>query len=63
MVDIATLVNLKTPRGKRRKKEKRRRERGYFNNITREIRIEDCAGFREILRMDVTDFELILTRI
>ena len=72
MPNIATLVVLqesmdsddeKPHRGKRRKQVKRRRERGYFNNFIREIRIEDRAGFREILRIDVTDFELILTQI
>ena len=42
---------------------KRRSESGYFNNIIRELRIEDQAGFGEMFRMDVTDFEFILAQI
>ena len=33
------------------------------DNIKRELRIEDRAGFREIFRMDVTDFEFILAQV
>ena len=50
-------------KGKIRKCVKRKSERGYFNNIIRELRIEDRAGFREMFRMDVTDFEFILAQI
>ena len=46
-----------------RKRVNRRSERGYFNNIIRELGIEDRAGFREIVRMDVTDFGFILAQI
>ena len=69
MADIATLEVLhelmdfddkKPHRGKTRKWVERRSERGYFNNIIRELRIEDQAGFREMSRMDVTHFEFIL---
>ena len=72
MADIATLVMLhelmdandgKPHRGKIRKWVKSRSERGYFNNIIRELRIEDRTGFREMFRMDVTDFEFILVQI
>lgn len=38
-------------------------KRGYFNNILRELQIKDWAGFREMFKMDVTDFELILAQI
>ena len=53
MADIAKLVVLhglmdsdceKPHRGKTRKCVKRRSERGYFNNIMWELRIEDRAG-------------------
>ena len=72
MADIATLLVLhelvnsddeKPHRGKTRKCVKRRSERGYFNNIIIELRIEDLTGFREMFRMNVTDYEFILTPI
>ena len=55
-------------RGKTRNRIKRRHDRGYFNNIIQELRIEDRfgfreKGFREKFRMDVTDFENILAKI
>ena len=52
----------KLRRGKTRKWVKKRSEVGYFN-IIRELKIEDRAGFREMFRMDVTDFEFILAQI
>ena len=72
MVDIATLLVLnelmdsddkKPHRSKIRKWVKRRRKRGYFNNIIKKLSIEYWAGFREMFRMDVTDFEFILAQI
>ena len=72
MADLVTLVVLnelmdsddeKPQRGKTRNWIKRRHERSYFNNIIQELRIEDRFGFREMLRMDVTDFENILAKI
>ena len=72
MVDLATLMLLnelmdsdakKPHRGKTRSWIKRRRDRGYFNNIIRELRIEDRFGFREMFRMDVIDFEYVLGKI
>ena len=72
MADLATLVLLnelmdsddeKPHRSKTRSWIKRRRGRGYFNNIIRELRIEDRFGFREMFRMDVIDFEYILGKI
>ena len=42
---------------------KRRREKGYFNNIVKELRLEDRVGFREMFRMDVSDFENVLAKI
>ena len=36
---------------------------GYFNNIIKELRVEDRTDFRDMFRMDVADFEYILTQI
>ena len=71
MADIATLIVLhelmdfddeEPNRRKARKWMKKRNKRGYFNNI-RELRIEHWTGFREMFRMDVTDFEFIVSQI
>ena len=70
--DLAALVVLnelmdsddeKPRRGKTRSWIKRREEKGYFNNIIKELKVEDRLGFREMFRMDITDFEFILTKI
>ena len=53
----------KPHRGKARRWVKRRSDRGYFNNIIKELRVEDRTGFRDMFRMDVADFEYILTQI
>ena len=50
-------------RAKTRSWIKKRCYRGYFNNIIRELRIEDRFGFREMFRMDVIDFEYVLGKI
>ena len=42
---------------------KRIEQCGYFNNIVKELKIEDRLGFREMFRMDVGDFEFILGKI
>ena len=53
----------KPHRGKATRWVKRRSDWGYFNNIIKELRIEDCTDFRDMFRMDVVDFEYILTQI
>ena len=53
----------KPTRGPTRDWVKRRKEKGYFNNIIRELRVEDRFGFREMFRMDISDFEAILSQI
>ena len=72
MAELATLLLLnelldsddeKRTRGSTRDWVKRRREKGYFNNIVKELRIEDRVGFREMFRMDVSDFENVLAKI
>ena len=70
--DLAMLVVLselkdsddeKPRRGKTRPWIKRRREKGYFNNIIKELRIEDRLGFRQMFRMGIADFEIIQSKI
>ena len=46
--------------GKTREWVKRREQSGYFNNIVKELKVEDRLGFREMFQMDVRDFEFIL---
>ena len=53
----------KPTRGKTRKWIRRRKERGYFTNIIQELIVEDRHGFREMFRIDVGDFEFILSKI
>ena len=50
-------------RGKTRDWVKRRDEKGYFNNIIQELKVEDRLGFKEMFRMDIVDFEFILGKI
>ena len=38
-------------------------ETGYFNNIIKELRLEDRFGFRDMFRLDIVDFEYILGQI
>ena len=47
-------------RGKTRSWMRRRKEKGYFNNIVRELMIEDTAGYREMMRMTHDEFVEIL---
>ena len=72
MEDLAAVIVLnelvdsddeKPNRGKTRKWIRRRKERGYFTNIIQELIVEDRHGFREMFRMDVGDFEFILSKI
>ena len=53
----------KATRGKTREWVKRRSQSGYFNNIVKELKVEDRIGFREMFRMDVTDFDFLLSEI
>ncbi|KAK3743004.1 hypothetical protein QZH41_007222 [Actinostola sp. cb2023] len=47
-------------RGKTRTWIKRRNEKGYFNNIVRELRAKDTAAYRDMMRMCYEDFKTIL---
>ena len=53
----------KPTRGKTREWVKRREQSGYFNNIVKELKVEDRLAFREMFWMDVGDFEFILGKI
>ena len=50
-------------RGKTRQWIRRREERGYFNNIVKELSIEDTAEYKEMMRMSYADFQRILSYI
>ena len=51
-------------RGKTREWVKRRTEKGYFNNIVRELAIdEDTASYKEMMRMSHEDFTKLLNLI
>ena len=55
--------------GKKRGREKtrqwirRRDKRGYFNNIVKELTIEDTAEYKDMMRMRHADFQRILSYI
>ena len=52
----------KPRRGKTRDWIKRRKEKGYLNNIVKELKIEDRFGFGEMFRMDIADLSSFLLR-
>ena len=43
-------------KGKTRKWIRRRKEKGYFDNIVRELSIEDTAAYKEMMRMSHEEF-------
>ena len=53
--------SVRVKRGKTRKWIKRRQEKGYFNNIVEELRVEDTASYREMMRKEYETFQDILT--
>ena len=50
-------------RGKTRKWIKRRQEQGLYNNLVKEVRLEDTKGYNEMMRMSDPSFEFLLTKI
>ena len=50
-------------RGKTRAWIRQRSEKGHFNNIVRELMIEDTAAYKEMMRMNYDDFCAILQTI
>ena len=53
----------KPGRGKTRQWIRGRDERGYFNNIVKELAMEDTAEYKEMMRMSHADFQRILSYI
>ena len=51
----------KTGRGKTRQWIRGRDERGYFNNIVKELAIEDTAEYKDMMRMSHSDFQRVLS--
>ncbi|XP_046856153.1 protein ANTAGONIST OF LIKE HETEROCHROMATIN PROTEIN 1-like [Xenia sp. Carnegie-2017] len=47
-------------RGKTRPWMKKRKEKGYFTNIVKELRMEDTAGYKEMMRMSYDNFQTLL---
>ena len=50
-------------RGKTREWIKRREEKGAFNNVIRELGLEDSGGFKEMMRMSYETFTDLLSMI
>ena len=55
--------NKKRGWGKTRQWIRRRDERGYFNNIVKELAIEDTTEYKDMVRMSQADFKRILSYI
>jgi len=53
----------KRRRGKASQWIRRRDERGYFNNIGKELAIEDTVEYKDMMRMNHADFQRILSYI
>ena len=51
----------KTGRGKTRQWIRRRDERGYFNNIVKELAIEDTAEYKDMMQMSRAVFQRIVS--
>ena len=52
-----------TVRGKTRKWIKRRQKQGLYNNLVKELRLEDTKGYNEMMRMKHASFEFLLANI
>ena len=63
LFELADSDDEKPKKGKTREWVKRRGGKGYFSNIVKELRIEDRQGFKNMFRMDATDFEFVLNSI
>ena len=61
--EVLNHKNKKHGRGNTRQWIRRRDERGYFNNIVKELAIEDTAEYKDIMRMSHADFQRILSYI
>ena len=54
--EVLNHENKKHARGKTRQWIRRRDERGYFNNIVKELAIKDTAEYKDMMRMSHADF-------
>ena len=61
--EVLNHENKKRGRGKTRQWIRRRDERGYFNNIVKELAIEDTTEYKDMVRMSQADFKRILSYI
>ena len=52
-----------TVRGKNRKWMKRRQEQGLYNNLVKELRLEDTKGYNEMMHMKYSSFQFLLENI
>ena len=52
-----------TVRGKIRKWMKRRQDQGLYNNLVKELRLEDTKGYNEMMHMKYSSFEFFLANI
>ena len=49
--------------GKTRKWMKRRQEQGLYNNLVKELRLEETKGYNEMMWMKYSSFEFLLVNI
>ena len=61
--EVLNHENKKRGRRKTRQWIRRRDERGYFNNIVKELAIEDTTEYKDMVRMSYADFQRILSYI
>ena len=50
-------------RGNTRKLMQRRQEQGRYNNLVKELRLEDTKGYNEMMRMKYSSFQFLLANI
>ena len=61
--EVLNHENKKRGRGETRQWIRRRDERGYFNNIVKELALEDTTKYKDMVRMSQADFKRILSYI
>ena len=61
--EVLNRENKKRGRGKTRQWIRRRDERGYFNNIVKELAIEDMTEYKDMVQMSHANFQRILSYI
>ncbi|KAK2552454.1 hypothetical protein P5673_026541 [Acropora cervicornis] len=58
--DVTDCFSLTSPSSFSKKWIRRRNEKGHFENIVKDLMIEDTAGYKEMMRMNYDDFTTIL---